>query len=48
MIEILKILKYEIENLMISYENKDDKVKQLIIVNRKKDLFLEKLNWDKD
>lgn len=48
MIEIVNILKYEKENLMISFENKDDKVNQLIIVNRKKDLFLEKLNWDKD
>lgn len=48
MTETLKTLKHEIENLTISHENKDDKVKQLTIANRKKDSLLEKLNWDKD
>lgn len=46
--EIVNILEYEIENLMINFENKDDKIRQLIIVNRKKDLYLEKLNRDID
>lgn len=48
MTETVNTLKHEKENLTISLENKDDKVKQLTIANRKKDSLLEKLNWDKD
>lgn len=46
--ETVNTLKHENENLTINLENKDDKIKELTIANRKKDSLLEKLNWDKD
>lgn len=46
--ETVNTLKHENENLTINLENKDDKIRQLTIANRKKDSLLEKLNWEKD